>query len=564
MSDTETYPGGFQPLMQRANLRREPLNYAEGEALVGLETDLESLLTSVTFVDPPKSDSAYAAKCHYLQKEFQGQPEICYLNALVIAHLRKNEFPDHAPALFQRIWAEHGDFLLRRLPLRWLVSSITTFGDRGVNEQQRIIGSSMTMMFGMIKLYEFERLYTGVRPSQPHSTASKINTELPLDIPAYSLKGGGLDVALLSRLWKDSDADPVVAPLAQHLLTAINKDPGTIFRRLRDMSDERKAHLATKREHLIPVPQKHVKTVPATISWGVAATVNEETDQAICFAAHHIDLGADAVVLFVDDPDHMPHELVKHPKIEVVLCTEAVISGALRERLVRRNARKAFYFNHARRIMALDWLAMLDVDEYLLSDAPMRETLAEVPGDAAFVTMPVIERFANSETLYRPPASAYKLKQSDRETLYPTFGPYLPDLLLGPAEPRLFVRGKLGAIRVGNFIVKHEKKVATNGYTPDNLRVAHCHADSIQDFEAALPRRIDEGYKRRKPDGTSLKSILDTIDISENRSEFAAFFSEIAEPRPEVLDHLKQAGALYDIDLDLAPKIESLINGLEL
>ena len=252
--------------MQRARMRRAPMSMEDGEDLPGLDADLHAMRTELTIAEPLKSDSSFAKKTRQLQQEFEGQPQLCWLNGFVIANLRKEDQPDHAVELFQKIWAEHSEFLLQWLPLRWLVSSITTFGDKGVNEAQRSLGRSMTMLFGMIKLYEFERLYTGKKPVVPHSTDHKINTALPLDIPSYSLKGGVLDVALLTRLWADSDKDPVIEPLAKHLLNAINDDPGTLFRRLQVMSGERKATLAQANTNSLPVPPGHVKRDPEKIT----------------------------------------------------------------------------------------------------------------------------------------------------------------------------------------------------------------------------------------------------------------------------------------------------------
>lgn len=559
MSADKTYPEGFDALKTRAELRRTPLTMEEGEDLPGLDIDLARLRTQVTVAEPLRSDSLFAKKTRELQIEFEGQPELCWLNGFVIANLRKKDQPAHAVDLFQKIWTEQAEFLLRRLPLRWLVSSITTFGDKGVNEAQRSLGRSMTMLFGMIKLYEFERLYTGKRPTDAHSTVSKINTPLPLDIPSYSLKGGGLDVALLTRLWEDSSKDPVIEPLAKHLLHAINDDPGTVFRRLQIMSGERKETLTRANNNPIPVPPGNVKRNPDNISWGVAATINENLDQAVAFAAHHIDLGADHVVLFGEDRNALPMELAEHPKIAVILADESVIAPKQKERLPARNARKASYFNRARRKLSVDWLAMLDTDEFLVSAEPIRNLLAEVPADAAFLELPIVEKYAGSTDAYRPPSGEWSLSTEDQRNLFPTFHSYVSNLMLGGSDPRLFVRAKIPNIRVGNFVIKYEKRRATNGHTPEGLLVAHDHAQSFEAFLAAMPRRLEQGYARRLEGGIDIRSTLETLDLEEASTELEGFFYEVASARPEVLEVLEKAGDLRRIDLKLDEKIASLI-----
>lgn len=559
MAKNETYPGGYDAMMQRVQSRRDPLVYAEGESLPSLDEDLTPLLTRPTTVHLSDSGSTFAGKRRALQKEFEGQPELLMLHGLVIANLRKNDFPAHAPALYQKMWAEHGEFLIQNLPLRWLVSAVTTFGDQGINEAQRHIGRSMMLMFGMIKLYEFERLYSGHHPCETYPTTNKINTPLPLGIPSYSLIGGGLDVAILTRLWSDADEDPIVKPLARHLLNEINTDPDTLFRRLRDMAEDRKQRKATKNTNPIPVPPRHVKRDPKTISWGVATTLNEDLDQAVCFTAHHLDLGADAVALYADNPHIVPHELAHHPRVHLVVCDDTVISAEQRKNMSTRNMRKVFYFNKARRNLSLDWLAMLDTDEYLIPNDPIKDILSQVPADAAFMKIPVVEQFADSPTLFRPPASTYEMDPNLRADLFPLFGNYLPDLILGQPDPRLFVRARLSNIRVANFIVKHNKRIATNAFFPENMVVAHCHADSFNSFINALPRRIDQGYSRHKEGAISINSALEATDKQYKKPELQRFFNEIAVARPEVVKALAAHNVLRTIDFDIEKKIERII-----
>ncbi len=562
MAQNETYAGGYKALIERAQTRRDPLIYGEGESLTPLETDLAPLRAQSTVVQPNKSGSSFGQKRLSLQQEFAGQPELLALHGLVIANLRKSEFPDHAPALFQKIWAEHGDFLLEKLPLRWLVSAITTFGDQGVNEAQRSIGRSLTLMFGMIKLYEFERLYSGHYPSQAFTLDNKVNTQLPLGIPSYSLVGGGLDVALLTRLWVDAQDDPVVRPLACHLLNAINSDPDTLFRRLNEMGDERRQRLKQANTNPILVPPRHVKRDPKDISWAVATTLNEDMDKAVHFAAHHLDLGADLVVLYADNPADAPLELAAHPKIKLVICDETQITAEQRENMNTRAMRKAYYFNKARRTGDVDWIAMLDVDEFLHPERDISEILAQVPADAAFLHVTPVEQLAGAPNLFRLPLSNFEMDARQKADLFPVFGDYVTDMVLGKSDPRIFVRARLKNIRVTNFAVRFNRKMATNSYTPPDLVVAHCHADSFESFKSSLPRRIEEGYAYAKTGEQTIKNTLEAFDYKENATDLEAFFHEVCSVRPELLEALEAHEALFEIDLNLDEKVNHLIEGL--
>lgn len=559
MVKNETYQGGYDALLKRTQGRTAPLEYAEGEALPALDTDFTPLLTRATVPVLPHNGSTFADKRWRLQTEFEGQPEVLALHGLIIANLRKDGFPDHTPALFQKLWAEHSAFLLKNLPLRWLVSAVMTFGDHGINEAQRQSGRSLSLLFSMMKLYEFERLYSGKAPEEAYGTEHKIGADLPLGIPAYSLKGGGLDAAVLSRLWKESGEDAVIEPLAKHLLEAINTDPGTLFRRLQVMSGERIQAIESKNNNPIPVPRAHVKRDPNKITWGVVATINEDRDQALAFAAHHLDLGADQIVLFSENEKAPPRALRKHPKIQVIQADDRVLPDELRVQMPGRNARKAFYFNRARRKLSLDWLAMLDTDEFLVPSRPLPEILADVPADAAFLTLKVVEKFAGSSDAYRPPAKDWTLPAETQDALYSTYRNDAANLMLGPSDPRLIVRAKIPDIRVGNFLVKYHKRPATNGFTPPDMLVAHNHTDSLADFLEAMPRRLDQGYTRRGFGEIAIRATLGRLDLEADSTDLEAFFDEIATARPEVLAALEKSGDLHRIDLRLEEKIKKLV-----
>lgn len=136
----------------------------------------------------------------------------------MISHLRKRDWPDHAPALFQRLWAEQANHLLAYLDPRWLVSAITTFGDHGANTTQRATGLAMTAFFGTMKLYESERLYSGRTPERPFMLEDRKRAQLPMDMDPYAITSGGLDINLIARLWREAEGCAIIAPLAHRLL----------------------------------------------------------------------------------------------------------------------------------------------------------------------------------------------------------------------------------------------------------------------------------------------------------------------------------------------------------
>ncbi len=177
---SHTYPGGIRAVLSQMDARRDGLSFAPGEALPPLDVDFVPML-SARVTDPAEDPaenrdlrSSHQCKRFALQQKFTGAPEICFLNGLLISHLHKRDFPAHTPALFLRLWAEHGDFLCRNLDARWLVPSVTTFGDHGETPAQRSVGLALSVLFGTMKLYETERLYSGLSPDRPYTLDGKV------------------------------------------------------------------------------------------------------------------------------------------------------------------------------------------------------------------------------------------------------------------------------------------------------------------------------------------------------------------------------------------------------
>ncbi|NUB43444.1 hypothetical protein GEU84_003535 [Fertoebacter nigrum] len=228
-------PAPFAAVMPRWRQRRRLLGLAQGEALPAITADLAALARQrvpVTIAPLPRPASGHARKQHELMVEFAGQSELALLNGLLVAHLRKRRQPAHAARLFQRIWAEQGVLLRGELSARWLISSVVTFADHGVTERQRRIGQSLNMLFGLIKLYETERLYSGLAPDRPFQRRRPSTAPLPLDLAKYSLRDGGIEVNLLAPLWVLAQRDAVAGPLACHLLERLAADPAGLFHRL--------------------------------------------------------------------------------------------------------------------------------------------------------------------------------------------------------------------------------------------------------------------------------------------------------------------------------------------
>ncbi|WP_342075296.1 hypothetical protein [Yoonia sp. SS1-5] len=246
MSDhDETFPDGIRSLLPQYQKRRSLLTHDPGQELAPLDVDFDQLAT----IPLPKQEnprpeglSRVAKKRHMLLGELQGGTELALLHGLLVAHLRKHTFPDHAPALFRRLWREKETWLLDNLPTRWLISAVITFAEHGESEADRKLAQSLNILFSLMKIYEAERCFSGLSPQQPFRIKDRNKSPLPMGMRDFSVLKGDLEAHLLAPLWRDSNAAPAIGPLTRHLLTLLNTDDRTIFRRFAKMRQAAQKH----------------------------------------------------------------------------------------------------------------------------------------------------------------------------------------------------------------------------------------------------------------------------------------------------------------------------------
>jgi hypothetical protein len=572
MSDASApcYPGGFDAILTQMEGRRDPLTYEGAEALPPLDVDfgpLKSARVNRRARSVEGSRSTYARKLRELSEEFDGLPELMLLHGLLIAHLRRRAAPAHTAALFLRLWAEESDWLLTRLDPRWLVSAITTFGDHGATEVQRRVGQSLSMMFGLMKLYETERLYSGATPDQPFAWSKPPKAPLAFQMDAYAVGSGGLDVNMLGRLWQEAQTDAVLAPLARHLLGLMITDDRTVFRRLRLMRRAREVSqkaegIRPKRGHAapsqpIPVPARVVCTDPDRLRWGTVSLVKAPLRRIAQFAAHHLDLGADRLHLHLDEPHpEAVAFLSRHPKIAVTTCDAPWWSGQKKPRMRTHQLRQAWVATQTYQTSDLDFLAHIDVDEFILAPEPLRAGLAALPADIAAVHLPPAELLAGTEDLFKLTPRHAGQENAVLEDIYPNFGGHLRGGFISHSEGKMIARCGMSGIRFGLHALLLNGHPASNRMALPGLRLGHAHAPDWETFVQHMAFRMTQGsYRRGEQEALGLCDILEVLREEEGEAGLRAFFAEVCEGNERLSTALKAHGMLIRAPLDLDAKM---------
>lgn len=555
------YPDGMDGILKQMNARRRPLGFAKGEALPPLDCDLSALAQEVVARPGPKPATAsdHARKSWEIARELAGQNALLHLNGLLIAHLRKSDQPRHTAALFLRLWTEQSELLLREMDLRWKVSSLTTFGDHGETAAQRSTGLGLATLFGTMKLYESERLFSGRDADRPFTLDGRVKGTLPLDMNAYSLTDGGLDVNMIGRFWEEAETDDVIRPLAHDVLHRLIDDPRTVFRRLHRLRarklrrKELKAEQDQARGVHLPVPKSVLDATSTPPSWGIVCTTNAPLLEVGRFVAHHLDLGCARIHLFLDAPDPDVTALLgQHPQVHLTVCDDRYWTSLGKDRPDEHQLRQSFNATRALRAAQgdVDWLGHIDVDEFILSDGPFEALLQGVGDDQAGVRLLPAEALSAPTPGYLP--THFKKRVTGAGAMqalndaYPTFGSYLRGGFLSHVAGKVFVRTGLEATRLKIHRIRHQGQDVTNVATLPEAHIGHLHVPDWDSFRAKLEFRKTKGSYRERPDEPtkSVGRLLRWLEEEEGEEGLRLFFEEMCLDSSDMRERLRRNGLL--------------------
>lgn len=295
--------------------------------------------------------------------------------------------------------------------------------------------------------------------------------------------------------------------------------------------------------------------------WGVAATVRAPLEQVMAFAAHHLDLGAHRIWLHFDDPgDPAADALSDRPKISVIRCDDAYWQGLCGTRPPTHQVRQMRNITRVCRRAQIDWVAHVDVDEYLLARAPIPAILADLPADR------LVLRAEPFEALHSPglPDDIFTARYFRRGLPDPDparaaqvlggYGALLPRGMLSHTVGKCFFRtGVAGMVaNIHGARIKGER-VFGGRFHPD-LALLHFHAEDPARWRHGLQFRLSRGAYQFLPDLQAHLLAADDAGID-------AFYDAVQLATPERLEHLRALGLLREADLGLRAKVAALFGG---
>lgn len=299
-------------------------------------------------------------------------------------------------------------------------------------------------------------------------------------------------------------------------------------------------------------------------TWGVVATVKAPAADILAFAAHHLDLGAHRLYIYLDAPDPQALGLLKaHPRIRAFACDARHWRRLGQRRPARHQVRQVANATHAYgRKAETDWLIHIDVDEFLWPEAPVGALLGALPEATLCARVRPTEALAGDGTLFKAFIPPGPDRAATVERIYPTFGRYVKGGFMSHVAGKLFVRTGLGAlsVRIHNVFLG---ETANPGETElDTVALCHCHARNWEDWIAAFRYRLDKGSYRadlaalQPPEkgGMNLHDLLCLVEAEQGEAGLRAFHDELSATDPAVRAALDAEGLLRRCDLGLVAK----------
>ncbi|WGW02582.1 glycosyltransferase family 2 protein [Tropicibacter oceani] len=304
----------------------------------------------------------------------------------------------------------------------------------------------------------------------------------------------------------------------------------------------------------------------AAASWGIVSTIKAPLPAILDFAAWHLELGAQRLYLYLDDPaPDTQAVLAAHPKIRVQH-TDAAWWAKRNGRPDKHQVRQCKNARHANnRKPEVDWLAHIDVDEFLLPQTPLGAQLAALAPDTLCARVRPVEALAagsgtaEGETAFKAFHLDQKQRQQAAQACFPTWGRHLSGGFLSHVAGKLFFRTGLGGldIKIHNVTldgVQNPGQVELTG-----VELGHFHSSSWDHFIAGYRFRLERGSYRaelkpqvRQGDALNLHDLFRTIEAEAGEDGLRAFFDEVCTASAPLCDRLERHGLLRRHRMDLA------------
>ncbi len=302
-------------------------------------------------------------------------------------------------------------------------------------------------------------------------------------------------------------------------------------------------------------------------SWGVVATVKAPAKDILNFVAHHLELGATHLWIYLDAPNpNAKAQLKAHPQVTPVSTGENYWIKSRGKRPPMHQNRQTFNARHAyRRAQKLDWLLHCDVDEFLCPPRPVAELLRELPESCLTARVRPAEALAPLDEGTEPHLfKSFIANKDDRSRvvaeIYPTFAPYLKGGFVSHVAGKIFLRTRQDDMKVKIHNVMQNGVRNPGQVELSDAALLHLHTTGWDHWKKSFDYRHQKGSYRdelgaavpEEEGGLNLHKLF--AHLSEEPEGLRRFYEEACLATPILINRLHERGVLREHVLDLESK----------
>lgn len=184
--------------------RRSGAKELTGQLNTDFSLQKQKIITGEKIVYTHGSSNSIEQHFKDLRSEFIGQSELCYMHAKIIVLIRRDSETSKNYKLFERIWCEEKEFLLKNLNTRWLISAADTFSDYSDDNVIKSLSIACSCLLNTVKMQESERFITNTEYCTDNKNIiSKLDSEERLALfDGTSVFKFGTDDTLRNMRWR--------------------------------------------------------------------------------------------------------------------------------------------------------------------------------------------------------------------------------------------------------------------------------------------------------------------------------------------------------------------------
>ena len=140
-----------------------------------------------------------------LRDEFIDQSELCYTHAKIIVLIRRDFEAKNHFTIFEKLWEEEKDYLLKHLNTRWLISAADTFADFSDDDSIKSLSVACSCLLNTVKMQEslnaLSRMHIAMIDDKEKMTRLDNEERIPL-FDGTSVFKVGTDDTLRNMRWR--------------------------------------------------------------------------------------------------------------------------------------------------------------------------------------------------------------------------------------------------------------------------------------------------------------------------------------------------------------------------